>query len=115
VYSRRIRWLLQVSGYVYRQEECHQVSKALRSIIAYALPLAIGVGTEHVVEGVLIAAGAALLGAVGLTYTHRARTRTLQLACVGIALSAFIGTITGNNNLLAILLIGIWGSARVCL
>ncbi len=84
-------------------------AKALRSIIAYALPLAIGVGTGHVVEGVLIAAGAAILGAVGLTYTHRARTRTLLLACVGIALSAFIGTITGNNNLLAILLIGIWG------
>jgi uncharacterized membrane protein YccC len=83
--------------------------KALRSIIAYALPLAIGVGTGHVVEGVLIAAGAALLGAVGLTFTHRARARTLLLACVGIALSAFIGTITGNNNLLAILLIGIWG------
>ncbi len=84
-------------------------AKALRSIIPYALPLAIGVGTGHVVEGVLIAAGAALLGAVGLTFTHRARTRTLLLACVGIALSAFIGTITGNNNLLAILLIGIWG------
>ena len=39
-------------------------AKALRSIIAYAFPLAIGVGTGHVVEGVLIASGAALLGAV---------------------------------------------------
>jgi hypothetical protein len=82
-------------------------AKALRTIIPYALPLAIGVGTGHVIEGVLIAAGAAILGAVGLTFTHRARTRTLLLACVGIALSAFIGTITGNNNLLAILLIGL--------
>ncbi len=83
--------------------------KALRSSIAYALPLAIGVGTGHVLEGVLIAAGAALLGAVGLTYTQRARTRTLLLACLGIALSAFVGTITGDIPWLAVLLIGIWG------
>ena len=83
--------------------------KALRSMIAYALPLALGVGTGHVLEGVLITAGAALLGTVGLTYTQRARTRTLLLACVGIALSAFVGTTTGNITWLAILLIGVWG------
>jgi uncharacterized membrane protein YccC len=83
--------------------------KAIRSIIPYALALAIGVETGHVLEGVLLAAGAALLGAVGLTFTHRARVRTLLLACLGIALSAFIGTITGNIPWLAILLIGIWG------
>ncbi len=83
--------------------------KALRSMIAYAIPLLIGVGTGHVLEGVLITAGAALLGTVGLTYTQRARTRTLLLACIGIALSAFVGTTTGNITWLAVLLIGIWG------
>jgi uncharacterized membrane protein YccC len=84
-------------------------ARAIRSTIAYALPLIIGVGTGHVLEGVLIAAGAGLLGAVGLTFTYSARARTLLLACLGIALSAFIGTITGNIPWLAILLIGIWG------
>ena len=84
-------------------------AKAIRSTIAYALPLTIGVGTGHVLEGVLIAAGAALLGAVGLTYTYSARARTLLLACVGIALAAFIGTLSGNIPWLAILIIGIWG------
>ncbi|HEX6481010.1 MAG TPA: FUSC family protein [Ktedonobacteraceae bacterium] len=83
--------------------------RAIRGTIPYALALAIGVGTGHVLEGVLLAGGAALLGAVGLTFTHRARARTLLLACAGIALSAFIGTITGNIVWLAILLIGIWG------
>src|SRR2546423_9691189 len=63
---------------------------AIRGVIGFVLPLAIGVLTGHVVEGVSIAGGAATLGAVGLTSTHHARTRLLLLACVGIALSAFV-------------------------
>lgn len=83
--------------------------KALHSSIAYVLPLALGVGTGHILEGVLLAAGAALLGAVELTSPQHARIRTLLLACLGIALSAFIGTITGNISWLNILLVGLWG------
>jgi len=46
---------------------------------------------------------------VGLTFTYRARTRTLLLACLGIAFSAFVGSITSRIDWLAILIIGLWG------
>src|SRR5947208_1375211 len=82
---------------------------AIRSTIGFVLPLAIGVATGHVVEGVSMAGGAATLGAVGLTSTHHARVRTLLLACAGIAISAFVGAITGRIDWLAILVAGLWG------
>ena len=82
---------------------------AIRSTIGFVLPLAVGVATGHVVEGVSMAGGAASLGAVGLTYTYHARTRTMLLACFGVALSAFVGAISGRIDWLAILVAGVWG------
>lgn len=84
-------------------------AQAISSVIGFALPLAIGVATGRVVEGVSMAGGAATLGAVGLTYTYRARTRVLLLACLGIAFSAFVGSITSRIDWLAILVVGLWG------
>ncbi len=83
--------------------------QAVRGTIGFVLPLALGVATGHVLEGVSLAGGAATLGAVGLTYTYRARTRTLLLACLAIACSAFVGSLIGRIDLLAILVIGLWG------
>ena len=83
--------------------------QAIRSTIVYVLPLAIGVATNHVVEGVSIAGGAALLGAIRLASPYHTRIRTLLLACVGIALSAFVGSLTGQIGWLSVLLAGIWG------
>lgn len=82
--------------------------QAIPGTIGVALPLSIGVATGHVIEGVSIAGGAAILGSVGLTYTYRARTRTL-LDCLGIALAAFVGSVTGHYAWLSILAVGIWG------
>ena len=82
---------------------------AIRSTIVYVLPLAIGVATHHVVEGVSIAGGAATLGAIRLASPYHARIRTLFLACIGIALSAFVGSLTGQIGWLSVLLAGIWG------
>jgi uncharacterized membrane protein YccC len=83
--------------------------QAIRSTIGFVIPLALGVATGHVVEGVSIASGALMLGSVGLTYTYHARNRTMLLACVGIGLSALVGGITGRIDWLAILVAGIWG------
>ncbi len=83
--------------------------QAIRGTIGFMVPLALGVATRHVAEGVSMAGGAATLGAVGLTFTYRARTRTLLLACFGIALSAFIGSLIGRIDWLAILVLGLWG------
>lgn len=83
--------------------------QAIRGTIGFVLPLALGVATGHVVEGVSLAGGAATLGAVGLTFTYRARTRTLLLACLAIACSAFVGSLIGRVDWLAILVLGLWG------
>jgi uncharacterized membrane protein YccC len=84
--------------------------QAIRSTIGIVLPLAIGVATGHVLEGVSMAGGAAILAGVGLTYTYRARTRTMLLDCLGVALSAFVGSITGPIGWLSVLVTGIWGA-----
>ncbi|HKV60102.1 MAG TPA: hypothetical protein VJO32_17555 [Ktedonobacteraceae bacterium] len=83
--------------------------QAMPGTIGVVLPLSIGVATGHVTVGVSVAGGAALLGTVGLTYTYRARRRTLLLDCLGIALAAFVGSVTGHYAWLSILAVGIWG------
>ncbi len=83
--------------------------QAIPGTIGVALPLAIGVATGHAIEGVSIAGGAAILGSVGLTYTYRARARTLLLDCVGIALAAFVGSVTSHIAWLSVLAVGLWG------
>ena len=83
--------------------------QAIRGTIGIIIPLAIGVTTGHVIEGVSIAGGAAIVASVGLTTTSRVRTRTMLLDCVGVALSAFVGSITGHIGWLSVLVVGIWG------
>ncbi len=83
--------------------------QAIRGTIGIIIPLAIGVATGHVVEGVSIAGGAAIVASVGLTTTSRVRTRTMLLVCIGVALSAFVGSVTGHIGWLSVLVVGIWG------
>lgn len=82
---------------------------ALRSAIGFGIPLALGVATGHVLVGVSLAGGALSLGNVGLTSPYHTRVRTMLLACLGIALSAFVGSITGPIAWLSVLVAGIWG------
>jgi uncharacterized membrane protein YccC len=83
--------------------------QAIPSTIGFIIPLALGVATGHIIEGVSIAGGAASLGAVGLSYTYRSRIRTMLLACVAMAISAFVGSVTSRIDILAILALGLWG------
>jgi hypothetical protein len=83
--------------------------QALRGTIGIVIPLAIGVASGHVVEGVSMAGGAAIVATVGLTTTSRIRTRTMLFDCAGVALAAFVGSITGHIGWLSVLVVGIWG------
>jgi uncharacterized membrane protein YccC len=85
------------------------VQQAIPSTIGFLLPLTIGVATGQVLAGVSIAGGALGIGSVGLTYTYRARIRTMFLACIAVAISAFVGAITSHLGFLAILILGVWG------
>jgi uncharacterized membrane protein YccC len=83
--------------------------QAIRGTIGIVIPLVIGVASGYVIMGVSMAGGAAIVAAVGLTTTSRVRTRTMLLDCVGIALAAFVGSVTGHIGWLSVLVIGIWG------
>ena len=83
--------------------------QAIRGTIGIVIPLAIGVASGHVVEGVSMAGDAAIVATVGLNTTSRVRTRTMLLDCVGVALAAFVGSITGHIGWLSVLVVGIWG------
>jgi uncharacterized membrane protein YccC len=85
------------------------VLQAIPSTIGFLLPLTIGVATGQVLAGVSIAGGALGMGSVGLTYTYRARIRTMFLACIAVAISAFVGAVTGHIGILAILTLCVWG------
>lgn len=85
------------------------IATAIRSTLGFVLPLIIGLATGHLLEGVAMAGGAAGLGAVGLTYTYHVRIRTMLLASLGVAVSAYVGGVTGHIDWLAILVVGVWG------
>ena len=84
---------------------------AIRGLIGFILPLALGVATRQIVIGVSIAGGASLLASVGINYNNQVRLRTLFFCCVSIALGAFIGSVTSDIVVLPILVIGVLGFA----
>ncbi len=83
--------------------------QAIRSTLGVALPLALGVATGQVTAGVVIASGSLILGSVGLRDPYRTRVRAMLLASLFVALSTFVGGITGSVGWLLILATGIWG------
>ncbi|HEY4386281.1 MAG TPA: FUSC family protein, partial [Ktedonobacteraceae bacterium] len=85
------------------------LATALRSSVGVFLPLIIGVVTGHTIEGVSISAGAIGVGTIGLTYTYRARTRTMLFACLAIAFSVFVGGLIGISDWLTLLAVALWG------
>lgn len=83
--------------------------QAIRSTIGVALPLALGVALHQVTGGVIIASGSLTLGSVGLRDPYPTRVRTMLLASLFVAFSAFVGGIAGSDGWLLILTTGIWG------
>ena len=83
--------------------------RAIRCTIGFALPLTIGVITQHIGTGVLLAVGAVMLGSIGLSTPGRGRTQLMLLGCLGVALSALVGSLVGANDWLTILAVGVWG------
>ncbi|GLV54735.1 hypothetical protein KDH_15820 [Dictyobacter sp. S3.2.2.5] len=84
------------------------IVRSLVSTFGFILPLAIGVASGHVIEGVIIAGGASSLGGVSLNATHRARVRTMIMASLGIAVSACVGALMNPYPWPSIIAIGLW-------
>ncbi|HTI15748.1 MAG TPA: FUSC family protein [Dictyobacter sp.] len=84
-------------------------SVAIRCVVGLILPLLLGQATGHLVQGVIVAAGALSAGTVGLAFTHRARIRTMLYASIAIGFSASIGGLVSLNTWLTMLALGVWG------
>lgn len=78
--------------------------QAIRSTVGLALPLILGVVTDQIETGVLVASGCLMLGSIGLKDPYRRRARTMLLACLFVTLAALVGGVVGGFGWLPVLL-----------
>lgn len=81
----------------------------LRTAVGVATPVALGVGTGHVVAGATAAAGALPAGMALFTATYRPPIGTMVVTSLGMAVATFVGAVTGDRPLLHLLLLVGWG------
>jgi len=74
-----------------------------------ALPLAAGLATGHLRQGMVAAAGAFSVGFGSFQRLGTSRTRPMLVAAAGMCLSSWIGTIGGLSGLAIALLCAVWG------
>ena len=83
--------------------------RALHNAIGAGLPLALGVATDHLVEGVAVAGGALVVGFVDLGTPYSARAQAMLVASVTVSASTLVGLVTGDNDWLTVALMALWG------
>jgi hypothetical protein len=83
---------------------------ALRCMPAFLLPLAAGLLTGHLREGVIAAAGAFSVGFGSFQRLRESRVTPMLWAAGGICVASWIGTLAGFTNATAILAIAIGGA-----
>ena len=80
---------------------------AVASATGYALPLAAGLATGHLREGVAASAGALIVGFANLGGPRRVRTQAMLVTTLATGAGALVGGLAGP--LAAVLLVGAWG------
>ena len=85
------------------------VATGVRNAAGLVLPLAAGVATGQVLEGVAASSGALVAGFADLGGSYRGRARTMLLATAGAAASTFVGAVTGAQDVAAVALMAVWG------
>ena len=88
-----------------------QPGAALLCLPALALPLAVALVTDHVRQGMMMAAGAFSVGFGSFQELHGSRHRPMLVAAVGMCVSSWIGTLAGLSSAAAVALAGVWGAA----
>src|SRR5947199_5624559 len=85
-----------------------EIPRRLRFALAVGVPLFVGVATDHVVGGVAVSAGAALVGLTDSGAPYRSRVPAMLTAAIGAAVSTFVGQVTGSYDVIAVLLLTLW-------
>jgi hypothetical protein len=88
-----------------------QPGAALLCLPALALPLAAGLITDHVRQGMMMAAGAFSVGFGSFQELGGSRHRPMLVAALGMCISSWIGTLAGLSSAAAVALAGVWGAA----
>ena len=84
---------------------------ALRNTAAVVVPLGIGIATDHVAAGLGIAAGALNTMFLDQPGPYRLRMQRMLLTAIAAGLSAFVGSVLGDNTPLLTLAALVWGIA----
>lgn len=95
-----------------------QLVRGVRNAVGVVALLIVGILTDNIKAGVLMAGGAMLIGFIdlGASYVSRARVMLIATALVGV--STLVGTLTGGIDWLTVVLMAVWGFAAglsVCL
>lgn len=93
-----------------------RVARGIRFAIGVGVPLFVGVATGNVSEGIAVSGGALSVGLTDSGGPYRQRVRGMLIACVGVAVSTFVGGITGGEDAVAVVLLGLWSfGAGMCI
>jgi uncharacterized membrane protein YccC len=84
---------------------------ALRSTLGVAIPLVIALLFDHPLSGVSAAIGAMCVGFASQQGVYRTRAAVTILTSAGTALGALVGSVTGGDVGLNVVLTAIWGAA----
>lgn len=87
------------------------VGAALRAAVGILVLLVLGIVTGHATDGVAAAGGAVGMGTVSLSGTYRAKMHIMLPAAVALAVSAFVGMLTGPIGWLFVVVAALWGLA----
>ena len=87
------------------------LAAAVPSAIGYAIPLAVGLATGHLAEGVTASAGALIVGFANLGGGYRIRGETLLAATLAAGAGALLGGFAAPSVVATVVLIGVWGFA----
>ena len=85
------------------------VHTALRCVPGIALPLLLGFATGHVRQGVMAASGAFSVGFGAFYEILRSRRLAMLVAALGMAVSSWVGAVSGSSTPACIAVAGIWG------
>lgn len=84
---------------------------ALRAAVGILALLVLGIATGHASDGVAAAGGAVGMGTVSLSGTYRAKMHIMLPAALALAVSAFVGMLTGPIGWLFVVIAALWGFA----
>ena len=84
---------------------------ALSSAIGYAIPLAIGLATHHLADGVAASAGALIVGFANFGGSYRVRAGVLLVTTVTAGIAALAGGLAGPSAAGTVIVMSLWGFA----